>query len=129
MSDNNKSLRESLELIIKANQEELLDDSFLVKAREAFERATGYKPNKRSILSKAKTFKQFLAGEEPDEKLMKALQEGQTKVKNGITYVVKKTKGGKLVLQRLHRHHVLSSSADLQSVAVNYGNQVIQMIM
>ena len=101
MSDNNKSLRESLELIIKANKEELLDDSFLIKAREAFERATGYKPNKRNILSKAKTFKQFLAGEEPDEKLMKALQEGQTKVKNGITYVVKKTKGGKLDWRRV----------------------------
>lgn len=101
MSENIAILRESLDAVIKANQEELVDDSFLVKARQAFEEKTGYKPNKRNLLYKAKTFTQFLDGKEPDEEMMKALQVGQTKVKNGITYVVKKTKGGKLDWRRV----------------------------
>jgi hypothetical protein len=96
----NKDLQESFDLVIKANKEKLDDDFFLVKARQAFEKKTGFKPNKRQLLAKSKTFTQFLAGVTPDEKLMKALQEGQTKVKNGITYVVKKTKTGKLDWRR-----------------------------
>ncbi len=39
------------------------------------------------------------------------------------------SKSAELFDQRLHRHHVFSASADLQRVAVNDGDQVIQAIM
>lgn len=47
-------------------------------------------------LIKAKTLRDSLSGKEPDQELMKALQIGQTKVVNGVTYVVKMTPNGTL---------------------------------
>lgn len=88
--------KKSFDLISEAVQKGLLDDPFLIKAREQYEELTNWKADKITLLAKAKTFSQFLNGEELDSELVKALQEGQTKMKNGILYVVKKTKSGKL---------------------------------
>lgn len=53
--------------------------------------------NKKALnLIKSKTLNQSLQKGTPNQKLMKALKLGDTKVKNGITYVVKLTPSGKL---------------------------------
>lgn len=50
----------------------------------------------KTELIKSATLTQYLNGKKPSQTLMKALTVGQTKVKNGVTYIVKMTPSGKL---------------------------------
>lgn len=96
MLDSFKDIEQSFDTIVKANEDGLLDDFMLAKALEGLRLKTNWVPDKNYELIKAKTFNDYLNGIEPDENLFKALREGESKVKNGVLYVVKKTKSGKL---------------------------------
>jgi hypothetical protein len=96
MSENFTDIENSFQRIIKANEDGLLDDFMLVKALESVREKTGWVSDTHHEIVKSKTFNDYLNGLEPDENLFKALREGESKVKNGVLYVVKKTKGGKL---------------------------------
>lgn len=94
--DNFERLKKSLNVVAIANFKGEIDDETLINAFENFSKAINFSPDDRYEIIKSKTFHDSLNGIIPDQELMKALQLGQTKVKNGITYVVKMTPSGKL---------------------------------
>ena len=86
--------------IVDSNSKGLIPDEILIKASISVREKTNWTPPEKFGLIKAKTFNDFLSGEEPNQELFKALVEGETKVKSGIMYVVKKTKSGQLDWRR-----------------------------
>ncbi len=94
--DNFERLKKSLNVVAIANFKGEVDDETLINAFENFSKAINFSPDDNYEIIKSKTFYDSLNGIIPDQELMKALQLGQTKVKNGITYIVKMTPSGKL---------------------------------
>ena len=94
--DKVEQLKKSLKVVALANFRGEVEDEMLINAFEKFSKAINFSPDAEYEIIKSKTFHDSLNGIIPDQQLMKALQLGQTKVKSGITYVVKLTPSGKL---------------------------------
>lgn len=72
-------------------------DATLIKCCQIFKWRTNFQPDNKYNLIKSKTFNNFLNKIDNSQTLMKALIVGETKVVDGVTYVVKQVgKSGKL---------------------------------
>lgn len=91
-----EELNKSLKIVAIANYRGEVDDEILIDAFESFSKAINFIPSNKYELIKSKTFSDYFNGIKPNQSLMKALTLGQTKVKNGITYIVKLTPSGSL---------------------------------
>lgn len=97
MSDLNNKLMKSLNEVAKAVADGTLSDSSLIKANQIYKWRTSFEPDNKYNVIKAKTFNNFINGIDNSLSLMKALIVGETKVVDGVTYVVKQIgKSGKL---------------------------------
>jgi hypothetical protein len=87
----------SLNEVAKAVADGTLSDSSLIKANQIFKWRTSFEPDNKYNIIKAKTFNNFKNGIDNSQSLIKALIVGETKVVDGVTYVVKQIgKSGKL---------------------------------
>jgi len=83
----------SLQTIAFANMNNQIDDIHLVKASDSYKSRINFKSDSKYLLIKSKTFNNFINGNDNPQSLMKALVVGETKIQNGVLYVVKQING------------------------------------
>lgn len=100
---NNDKLYNSVLEISKAVSNGQFSDVALIKASKIYKFKIRFKENSTYKAIKSKTFNNYLKNIDNPQSLMKALVLGETKVKNGILYVVKQTPSGKLDWRRANK--------------------------